>query len=121
MADPVQNAGSNLILHVPDNEYYNSLVADKSVFRCSQKAMLQDAWNGMTRISEGPYTDVKTGVFPSHVKDASSQTCVFHKSILFQRPTTDLYLARVMSGWTAWVSGDLPGTKFATPAFGGDV
>ena len=36
--------------------------------------------------------------------------------MLFQRPTTDLYLAHVMSGWTAWVGGDLPGTKFATPA-----
>jgi hypothetical protein len=43
MADPVQNAGSSLMLHDPDNEYYNSLVADKFEIRCSLKAMLQDA------------------------------------------------------------------------------
>ena len=42
------------------------------------------------------------GGFPSSVKVASSQSCVFHKSMLFQRPTTDLYLARVISGWMAW-------------------
>jgi len=72
MADPVRNAGSSLILHIPDNKYYNSLVADESVIRWSQKAMLQHAWNGMTRISGGPHTDVKAGVLPPHVKAASS-------------------------------------------------
>jgi hypothetical protein len=56
------------MLHVPDYEYYNSLVAGKSALRCSRKAMLQEAWNGMTRISGGPYTDVKVGILPSNVK-----------------------------------------------------
>jgi len=68
VAGPVRNAGRSLMLHILNNKCSNSLVADKSALLCSQKAMLRDAWNGMTRISEEPDTDVKTGVFPSHVK-----------------------------------------------------
>jgi len=41
MAGPTRNAGSSLMLHVPDNEYYNSLVADKSALSCSRKAILE--------------------------------------------------------------------------------
>jgi len=101
VAGPVTNAGSSLMIHVPDNEYSNSLDADKSALSCSRKATLEDASNGVTRISERPYADVMVGGFPCSVKVASPQMCVFHKSMLFQRPTTDLYLARVMSGWMA--------------------
>ena len=121
VAIPVRNAGCSLMPHVPDNEYYNSLLADKSALNCSRKATLKYVWKGMTRISGGSNTDDKAGGFPSRFKSASSQTCMFYKSMLFQRQTTDLYLARVMSGWITWVGGDSPGTKFATPAFVGCV
>ena len=79
----------------------------------------------MKRISGGPYTDIMTGGFPSRVNVASSQTCVFHKWVLFQRPTTDLYMARVivclggMSGWrpssTTFTSVNAPSTDCEEP------
>jgi hypothetical protein len=43
VAGPVPNAGSSLMIHVPDNGYSNSLVADKSALSCSRKATLEDA------------------------------------------------------------------------------
>jgi len=45
---PVQNAGSNVMLHVPDNKYSNSLVADEFALSCSRKATFQYAWKWMT-------------------------------------------------------------------------
>jgi len=119
VAGPVPNAASSLMLPVTGNEYNNSLVADEFAVSCSRKVMLEydekfgGGWGGCT--------DSMAGGFPSRVKVASSQTCAFHKSILFQRPTTNLYLASVMSGWTAWMGGDFPDTKFATPTFDGCV
>ena len=60
----------------------------------------------MRIISGVPYTDNKAGGFPSRVKGASSQTCVFHKSMLFERPTMNLYVygplnvgLNGLSGW----------------------
>ena len=122
VAGPVPNAGSSLMLPVTDNEYYNSLVSDKSALNCSRKAMMQDAWNGMTRISLGSRRRVLWQVV-SHLalRLPLQQTCVFHKSMFFHTTTTDLHLASVMSGWTAWVGGDFPCTKFDTPAFDGCV
>jgi hypothetical protein len=117
VARPVRNSGSSLMLHILHNKYSNSLVADKSVVSCSRKAMLQDAWNGMKRISRGPYMDVTAGGFPSHVKVASSQTCVFQSRCC----SKDQRRTHTLSGWTAWVGGDLTGTKFATPALDGCV
>ena len=49
IADPVRNSGSSLMLHILDNKYSNTLVADKSTLLCSEKRcckMLEMGWRG---------------------------------------------------------------------------
>jgi len=65
----------------------------------------------------GGYKDVMAGSFPFRVKAASSQTCGFHKTTLFQTPTRGQYLSHVMQGSMAWVVGGFLGTKYSTPEF----
>jgi len=43
VAGPVRNAGSNVMLHVPDNKYSNSLVADEFAQSYSRKATFEYA------------------------------------------------------------------------------
>jgi hypothetical protein len=41
VSGPVRNAGCSLMLHVPENEFYNLLFTDKSAVSCSRKAMME--------------------------------------------------------------------------------